>query len=1559
MKRIVTFQFVMASLILLVLIYPHASLGQDRYVYLRSIPDGPGFDNPYDLAVDGSGNIYVTDTNNHRVQKFSKFGDLIASWGTWGVNDGQFQKPWGAVVDKLGYVYVVDSDNHRIQKFSSNGDFIMKFAKRGSGDGELIRPTGIAIDNQGNIYVADTDNNRIQKFDSNGRFLLKWGSNGTSDGQTPYPEGIAVDSEGNVYLADAWNGRIQKFDSSGKFLKNWGKQGFKNGEFIGPRGVATDKDNNVYVADTRNSRIQKFDSEGNFLAVWGSLGVGDAQFNNPRGIEISPYGDICIADWGNNRIQVLDSNGGFVRRLGISGSGNGQFIMPKSIAMDPNGNIYVADTNNHRIQKISQGGFYLSQWGSKGSGDGQFSFPSGIAIDKNGNVYVTDLGNCRVQKFSANGSFLTKWGISGTADGQFMSPFGIAVDQSSNVYVADWFNHRIQKFDSNGGFITKWGKLGGADGDLSSPRGVAVDQQGFVYVADTDNHRIQKFTSGGAFLGKWGRLGNSIGTGDGHFWTPWGLETDNAGNVYVADTGNNRIQKFNSNGQFLGKWGAEGDAIGLLRAPYDVVVDASGSAVYIADTGNQCIKVYTRAAGNIPPIANPKVLVGFEDTPIEFALTGRDPDGSFVTFRITSQPKNGKLTGNIPNLIYTPNPDFTGEDTIIFVASDGYADSTPAIIQITIGALNDAPFADSKSVTTDEDKSVDIILTGSDPDNDPLTFKIINNPQNGTLSGTLPNVTYTPNPDFNGVDSFTYVSNDGTSNSPQATVNITIIPVDDPPIADSASITLDEDSFAQITLTGKDPEGKPIIFTITDRPKNGTITGTLPNIIYTPAPDFNGKDEIKFTVSDGVLTSQKATIDITVNPVNDKPIAHSQQVTTQEDTFVRITLTATDIDAQIQTLGFEVVEKPKNGVLSSKAPYLIYTPNKDFYGTDSFTFTAQDTFLKSDPAIVTIIVEPVNDPPVANPQSLEIDEDIILKITLSGSDPDGDKLTYKIVGNPSNGKLQGIEPYIEYIPNPNFFGDDSFTFIANDGLLDSNIAKITIKVKPINDPPIANSQELTTNEETAINIILVGKDMESDPLTYRIIRYPTNGYISGDAPNLQYKPHFGFFGTDTLIFVVNDSNVDSEPATVTIIVKKVNDAPFANSQSITTNEDTPVSITLAGTDADKDPLTFKIVTQPKNGTIIETDKEIIYTPNRDFNGNDSFTFIASDGEAESSPGTVNIRVIAVNDPPIAESNTFKVNENSEVKITLTGKDPENDKLSFEIITKPSNGSLTGNPPQLTYKPNKNFDGEDSFTFIANDGKLKSEQGKIIIIVEPVNDPPVAQGQSVLTDQDIPIKITLIGNDIDGDELNYQIIDQPTNGTLAGDMPNLIYTPKANFNGEDVFTFIVSDGSLKSEPAKVAIKVNKTNDPPTAISQIFKTNEITPVEFILTGTDPNNDKLAFTIVTQPTNGKISGTPPKLKYEPNGYFTGVDSFTFLVNDGKANSETATIEIDVEAINDRWDVNRDGIVNILDVILVNLYFGKENYPLDHNPDVNRDKKVDNLDTEIVIENFGKKSL
>ncbi len=278
---------------------------------------------------------------------------FVTKWGSSGTGDGQFTNPSGIAIDTSGNVYITDRTHDPIQKFSSDGTFLTKWGSAGTGNGQFSSPEGVAVDSSGNVYVVDTYNSRIQKFSSTGAFITKWGNQGSGDGQFYWPKGVAVDSSGNVYTADDYNHRIQKFSSTGDFLGKWGSKGSGDGQFDDPVGIAVDSSGNVYVADKNNHRIQKFSSTGKFLGKWGSEGLDDGQFEFPYGVAVDTSGNVYVTDENNNRIQKFSSTGKFLGKWGSEGSGDGQLQWPTGIAVDLSGNVYVLDSDNDRIQKFA------------------------------------------------------------------------------------------------------------------------------------------------------------------------------------------------------------------------------------------------------------------------------------------------------------------------------------------------------------------------------------------------------------------------------------------------------------------------------------------------------------------------------------------------------------------------------------------------------------------------------------------------------------------------------------------------------------------------------------------------------------------------------------------------------------------------------------------------------------------------------------------------------------------------------------------------------------------------------------------------------------------------------------------------------------------------------------------------------------------------------------------------------------------------------------------------------------------------------------------------------
>lgn len=902
---------------------------------------------------------------------------------------------------------------------------------------------------------------------------------------------------------------------------------------------------------------------------------------------------------------------------------------------------------------------------------------------------------------------------------------------------------------------------------------------------------------------------------------------------------------------------------------------------------------------NDAPIAIAASATTSEDTAVAVVLSGTDTEDDSLSFAITTPPPHGSLSGSPPNLIYTPAPDWNGTDSFGFTAADGTANSAEAIVSIEVTAVNDLPVAVAQTPTATEDTPLPLTLTASDVEGDALTFVITEPPQHGSLTGTAPDLTYTPNADFHGTDSFAFTAADATGPGLPATVSITVIAVNDAPLADAMTAETTEDAAVNLTLTGTDVDGDTLSFAVTSPPAHGTLSGTPPALTYLPDQDWHGTDSFAFITSDGSTDSEPAVVSITVTPVNDTPVALPQALPTAEDSTLPITLSATDVEGD--TLSFTVTSPPQHGALTGPAPDLTYTPDANWYGSDSFSFTVSDGVLTSAPAVVTLSIAPANDAPQAAAVTVETTEDTAVIVTLSGTDVDGDTLSYVVTSLPAHGSLSGTLPALTYLPDPNRHGADSFSYIVSDGTVDSAPAVISITATPVNDPPDALSQALATAEDSALTVELTGADAEESSLDFAVTVAPVHGTLSGTVPNLTYTPAADFSGSDQFQFTVNDGGLTSVPAAITITVTPVNDAPLAVAAFFTTPEDTTVAVVLGGTDTESDALTFALTTPPAHGTLSGTAPDLTYTPDSDFNGTDAFEFTVTDGLAVSAPAAVTLTISPVNDAPIALAQAGAIEEDGALTLTLSGTDTENDALTFTVATLPVHGTLTGTLPDLTYTPAADFHGTDVFSFTVHDGDLTSAPAAVSITVQPVNDAPSATALSAETAEDTAVNLALTGTDIDGDALSAEIVTPPAHGTLSGENPNFTYTPDANWHGTDSFTFRTGDGLLFSEPAAVTITVLPVNDRPVALPQASSGVEDTALAVTLAATDIEGDTLFYTVTVPPAHGTLSGTAPDLTYLPSADWHGTDSFSFTASDAALTSPPEIVVLTIVPVND----------------------------------------------------------
>ena len=556
--------------------------------------------------------------------------------------------PYSVAVDEEGNLYIADSENHRIRKVDAESGIITTFAGTGEegfgGDGgpataaKLDWPSGVAVDAAGNVYIADQENERIRKVDAEGIITTfagsgAYGYKGDEDGipateaKLNWPTGVAVGANGHVYIADSYNNLIREVDTEGIITTIAGTGrvfGFfeePDQDDVGdggpatearldwPIGIAVDAEGNVYVADRGHHRVRKLTRMDAGYVITTIAGTGDegdededgdigdggaaveAQLDAPRGVAVDVEGNVYVADTGANRIRQIDLEGMITTIAGGEDDGDESTLMarlsvPRGLAIDADGVLYVADTGNNQIHELDDEGM-TAVAGVAGLGDGgpathaRLLDPNGVAIDADGTIYITDTGNRRVRKVDAEGVITTFAGTGEQGDGgdggpatsaQFYYPGGLAIDSAGNVYVADLYGHRIRKVDTEG-IITTFagtGEAGDADKDgdigdggpatsaqLHYPAGLAFDADDNLYIADAGNSRIRKVTRMGedyiitTFAGSERSFSGDDGpAAEAQLSSPLGFEIDGDGNFYLTDLyyDRNRVRKIDTEG---------------------------------------------------------------------------------------------------------------------------------------------------------------------------------------------------------------------------------------------------------------------------------------------------------------------------------------------------------------------------------------------------------------------------------------------------------------------------------------------------------------------------------------------------------------------------------------------------------------------------------------------------------------------------------------------------------------------------------------------------------------------------------------------------------------------------------------------------------------------------------------------------------------------------------------------------------------------------------------------------------------------------------------------------
>ncbi|TVQ96370.1 MAG: tandem-95 repeat protein [Deltaproteobacteria bacterium] len=726
----------------------------------------------------------------------------------------------------------------------------------------------------------------------------------------------------------------------------------------------------------------------------------------------------------------------------------------------------------------------------------------------------------------------------------------------------------------------------------------------------------------------------------------------------------------------------------------------------------------------------------------------------------------------------------------------------------------------------------------------------------------------------------------------------------DRPLAVAIALTI---ALATFACGGDDPHQPERDAPTSTHPSDDSRpTGSIPDRSAT-APDATAPDA---TAPDA--TAPRSDIDVSEEPPSSDVTevvlgpedfsAVSATVTTAVNTGIEIGLEGSG--PQGIALVYEVARAPDSGLLHGAAPDLEYVPDDDFVGQDSFEFTVGNADVRSAPATVSVSVLALpNRPPVADDLQVDAAAERDTVIRLVASDPDGDELTYRIVDEPEHGVVSLDEDLATYTPDAGFSGQDSFTYVASDGELNSDPATVTLDVLPLeNRPPVAEDFAVSLDQRSSTTFDLRGFDLDGEPLTWEIVAQPQHGVITLNGRTATYTPEPAFHGEDAFTYRVSDGEHFSEPATVSITVNFVNRPPVALDANLSGDQRTSFSRTLTATDPDGDDVTLEIVDDPRNGTATLDGLQLTYTPDADFFGQDLLTFRAFDGELLSAPATVTVTVRYVNRPPVASAVSDTVPQGSSTLIALDATDPDGDPLSFAIADPPAIGSasIVGAFTRLDLTGDPDFHGEVTFTYTASDGQATSAPAEVRVNVQRATIPPTARDLSLSTQRDSPLTFDLDGSGDPEATLTFTVAEAPAHGSVTLDGNAATYTPDASFLGEDTFTFTVSDGEVVSSPATVTITVTPRNRPPVARDIAVTVPQREGGTFALDGSDPDDDPIEFRIVENPQHGTLVVIGDEATYIPDGDFFGEDDFLYQAFDGELFSDPATATITVAYVN-----------------------------------------------------------
>jgi len=948
----------------------------------------------------------------------------------------------------------------------------------------------------------------------------------------------------------------------------------------------------------------------------------------------------------------------------------------------------------------------------------------------------------------------------------------------------------------------------------------------------------------------------------------------------------------------------------------------------------------TSVTVNYKPNAHDDSAVTNEDTAVVINVDANDTsdttsgtDLNLSSVTVVSGPSNGATSVNpvTGDVTYTPNANFYGTDMFTYKICDNGLPvlCDEANVTVIVNSVDDLTVVKDDSATTDEDTAVNIDVLANDTDVDTKSpVASVTQGANGTVTvngdGT---VKYTPNTNFNGTDTFTYTNDEGNT----ATVTVTVNPVDDPTTIVNDSATTDEDTAVNIDVLANDTDvdTKSPVASVTQG-ANGTVTvngdGTVK---YTPNTNFNGTDTFTYTNDEG----NTATVTVTVNPVNDAPTAEDDSQSTPVNTPVSVPVLNNDHDIDGDTLIITDVDTTgTNGTVTWDANgTVIFTPNTDFIGTTTFSYTVSDGNGGTDTATVTITTIDPEDPAnnavtaVADSVNIEMNTNIDILVLTNDYDPENDDFNLTSIATaPQHGTASinnngtpddARDDFITYVPANNFIGTDTFEYEITDENGNTDIAIVSIRViDPVADSvpnAVADAAMTDQNSPVTINVLDNDSHPNNDDLNITAFTQPANGVVTvddGGTPadpsddRLVYTPNPGFKGHDTFMYTITDSNGDTASAAVTVTVGTVPPAVGNDERNATSGE--PAVIDVVGNDnpgtSPLDPATVQII-DPVNGEtthyvvpgegtwdVDPVTGEITFTPETGYVGDPApIEYNVYDMNGNSGTGTV-----VLNYGPLANDD---MNDQAFEGETVTVNILENDKNTSSPLD-PMSVSLVS-PSGATDIVTDN-DGDVVGFIVPGEGEWRVDEDTGTVTFVPDED---------LLGYPTPVEYTV--KEESGDESNRAMIE--------------------------IFYEVYSPAPPPSAPGTGLPNATDNLDVPvSSYSPIV-------IDVLANGDSFGGNGAGTTEITftQPTHGSVAlddgGTPNDptddvLVYTPKADVNNIkDRFTYTITDAQGNTSTATVTVAVNCASSQTSDSGDAlgtlgmIMMMLMTLLSGLYF------------------------------------